>query len=169
MKFTPTIPVSVIMYHILEPDEITLVKNALKKTIPLINEIEKKYETKLLVLYTHATLSIDTVYRVNKLIRKLKLPNNSLTVLLDSGGGDMNSAFKIVKMLKNHAKHTRTIVPFFAKSAASFIALGTDELVMCKSAELGPVDPQVKDIQSNFFVPAHSIKEAIDFIERNKG
>jgi len=55
-----------------------------------------------------------------------------------------------------------------AKSAATLLALNADELVMCRSGELGEADPQVRDPATGAFVPAHSIKEAIEFIEEVK-
>ncbi len=71
-------------------------------------------------------------------------------------------------MLKAYAKTVTVIVPFFAKSAASLIAIGADKLMMCRAGELGPIDPQVRDPQSGHFIPAHSIKEAVTFIEETK-
>ena len=91
-----------------------------------------------------------------------------LDVVLESGGGSIDSAYKVLKLLKMYADKITVIVPFYAKSAASLIAIGADELVMCKNGELGPVDPQVRDPQSDQFIPAHSIKESIEFIEGTK-
>lgn len=95
-------------------------------------------------------------------------PIENLDVFLESGGGDLNASYKILRMFRLYAKRTRIIVPFFAKSAASLIAVGADELAMCKGGELGPIDPQVIDPSSGQFIPAHSIKEAVKFIEETK-
>ena len=89
---------------------------------------------------------------------------DNLDVLLDSGGGDLDSAYKILQIFKSHAKHVTVVVPFYAKSAATLIALGADRLQMCRAGELGPVDPQVLDPDSGMMVPALSIKNAMDFI-----
>ena len=84
---------------------------------------------------------------------------------MESGGGDIDAAYKILNLFKSYANKISVIVPFYAKSAATLIALGADELIVCKAGELGPLDPQVRDPQTNSFVPAHSIKETMSFIE----
>jgi hypothetical protein len=71
-------------------------------------------------------------------------------------------------MLKSNCKKLAVIVPFYCKSAATLMAISADELVMCKSGELGPVDPQVKDPTTGIWIPAHSIKEAVSFIEETE-
>ena len=88
-----------------------------------------------------------------------------MDVVLDSGGGDLDAAYKTLKIIRSYAKDTTIIVPFYAKSAATLIALGGDHLILCKGGELGPIDPQVQDISTGVFVPANSIKETVDFLE----
>jgi len=68
-------------------------------------------------------------------------------------------------MLRTATKKLTVMVPFYAKSAASLIALGADELILGRAGELGPLDPQVMDPQTDIFVPAHSIKETMSFID----
>lgn len=153
--------------EVLTDDEVHSVKDALSNAITIIKQIESKRKSKLLTFYSHQSISQPTAYRLNKILRKME-PIENLDVLLESGGGDINASYKILKMFRLYAKRTRIIVPFFAKSAASLIAVGGDELAMCKGGELGPIDPQVRDPVSGQFIPAHSIKEAINFIEDTK-
>lgn len=112
----------------------------------------------------HQTISGHTAFVLNKVLRKLQHIKH-LDVFLESGGGDIDSAYKILHLFKAYAEKITVIVPFYAKSAASLIALGADELLVCKAGELGPIDPQVRDPQTNLFVPAHSIKETMSFID----
>ena len=84
---------------------------------------------------------------------------------MESGGGDLDSAYKILQILKSHAKRVTVVVPFHAKSAAALTALGADRLQMYRAGELGPIDPQVLDPDSGMMVPALSIKNAMDFNE----
>jgi len=106
-------------------------------------------------------------YRLNKILRRSGF-SEKLDVLIESGGGDIDCAAKIVKMLKMNCNKLGVMIPFYAKSAASLIALHADELVMCKSGELGPIDPIVRDPATKLWIPAHSIKEAINFIQETK-
>lgn len=87
-------------------------------------------------------------------------------MLIDSGGGDIDAAAKIIKVIRSHCKKYSAIVPYYAKSAATLLALGADEMIMCESGELGNLDPLVRDPITGLFVPASSIGEAIDFIQR---
>jgi len=70
--------------------------------------------------------------------------NTSVDFLLHTGGGDIDAAEKIVNLLRTAVGtgRLRVIVPDFAKSAGTLIALAADKIVMSDSSELGPIDPQ---------------------------
>lgn len=84
---------------------------------------------------------------------------DSLDVLLESKGGNLDSAYKILQLLKSYANQVTVIVPNYAKSAATIIALGAHRLQMCRAGELGPLDPQVWDPASDEMVPALAVKK----------
>ena len=70
----------------------------------------------------------------------------SIDMLVHTSGGDVDAAEKIASMLRKRVGPTarfRVIVPDFAKSAGTLLALASDTLVMSDSSELGPVDPQL--------------------------
>ena len=90
---------------------------------------------------------------------------DSLDVLLESKGGNLDSAYKILQLLKSYANQVTVIVPNYAKSAATIIALGAHRLQMCRAGELGPLDPQVWDPASDEMVPALAVKKGMDFIK----
>lgn len=65
-------------------------------------------------------------------------------LVINSPGGDPNTAEKILMMCRTRFKEEfNVIVPNFAKSAATMIALGSDKIFMGYLSELGPIDPQV--------------------------
>lgn len=66
-----------------------------------------------------------------------------LDLLLQSFGGDIDVAEKIIYMCRSNTKSFRVIVTESAKSAATLIALAADEIIMGYTSELGPIDPQV--------------------------
>lgn len=148
------------------PDILRL-RKCLDAAVPLLQKLQEKRETKVLVLISYQPISPYVAYKLNRVLRKTG-PVAKLDVVLDSGGGSIDSAYKVLKLLKMYADRVTVIVPFYAKSAASLIAIGADELVMCKNGDLGPVDPQVRDPQSGHFIPAHSIKESVESIEGTK-
>jgi len=106
-----------------------------------------------------------TAVAASKVLRRMGTVG-TLDVVLESSGGDLDFAIKLYKMLRAHCTGKLTVVvPFWAKSAASLVALSADDVLLTPYGELGPIDAQVEDPETGEFVPAHSIGRAIDFIE----
>jgi hypothetical protein len=93
---------------------------------------------------------------------------DQINVLLHSPGGDGTIVEKIVEMCRAHLsgqnRKLRVIVPNIAKSAATVLALGADEILMGYVSELGPIDPQVAIAVSGItqWVSAFAFVEARD-------
>lgn len=91
-----------------------------------------------------------------------------INLLIHSPGGDGTITEKIVDICRSHLAGTnrklRVIVPNVAKSAATILALGTDEIIMGYTSELGPIDPQVPITVSGMiqWVSAFAFVEARD-------
>jgi len=151
----------------MELEKLEKIKNALNNTSPFISEIEKMRDSKLIVFFCIKSIGDKAVFKLHRVLGKLKGITN-LDFLIESGGGDIDVASKIVKVLRSNCKKLGVMVPFYCKSAATLIAVSADELIMCKSGELGPVDTMVKDPTTDMWIPAHSIKEAVAFIEETK-
>jgi hypothetical protein len=139
------------------------IKDAISKSVPLIQEIQTERNSTLVTFICDSPINYNTAHRLNKIVRKMKIEN--LDLFVNSSGGDLDATAKIVKLLRENCKKYSAIVPFYAKSAASLLAISADELVMCKCGELGPLDPQVRDPITGAWVPAHSIREALTFTE----
>jgi len=88
-------------------------------------------------------------------------PDHTKDVLLFllSRGGSIEPAYQISKLCKSFA-HTRfvAIVPRHAKSAATLIAIGADEIHMGPLGQLGPIDPQLGGL------PALGVSQALKTI-----
>lgn len=70
---------------------------------------------------------------------------DQVDLMLHSVGGDIDAAEKLIRLVRSKVGETgsiRIIVPEYAKSAATLMALGADSLVMGDSSELGAIDPQ---------------------------
>ncbi|KKL85523.1 hypothetical protein LCGC14_1953850, partial [marine sediment metagenome] len=61
---------------------------------------------------------------------------------LHSPGGLPEATDSLVEIVRSKFRHIRFIIPSVAKSAATMFALSGDKLLMERSAELGPIDPQ---------------------------
>lgn len=126
--------------------------------------IQEKRQRRLIALIVHGHINKQVAYEVDNMLRQMG-DITDLDIMLDSSGGDLDAAYKILKVIKSHAKETAIIVPSYAKSAATLIALGGDSLILSRGGELGPMDPQVPDIYTGVFVPANSVKETVAFLE----
>lgn len=70
--------------------------------------------------------------------------DKELVLILNSPGGIALAAERIVNICRSFSeKGFRVIVPKMAKSAATMVCLGADEILMSKTSELGPIDPQI--------------------------
>ena len=66
-----------------------------------------------------------------------------LDLVIHSPGGSPEAAEQMVNYLRTQFEYIRAFVPLQAKSAATMIALGCDEIVLGLHSELGPIDPQI--------------------------
>lgn len=71
------------------------------------------------------------------------LAGRDILLVLQSGGGSIEPAYLISKSLKWLANKFIVSVPRRAKSAATLICLGADEIHMGLTSQLGPIDPQI--------------------------
>lgn len=96
----------------------------------------------------------DRIYR--------SLPQDSeqdILLIIHSNGGRIEPAYFISKICKEKSKSKYVVsIPSRAKSAATLIALGADEIHMGSLSELGPIDPQYKGL------PALSLSSALECI-----
>lgn len=88
----------------------------------------------------------DLVMEVRDLLdSKIKRSPSETTidVWIDSGGGDAHAAFKLYRELRSRCCELRAVVPDYAKSAATLLAIGCDRIFASPSADFGPLDVQI--------------------------
>jgi len=66
-----------------------------------------------------------------------------IDLVLHTPGGLVLAATQIARALHEHQGKVTAFVPHYAMSGGTLIALAADEIVMCRHAVLGPVDPQL--------------------------
>ncbi|MBI5758395.1 MAG: hypothetical protein HZA46_07750, partial [Planctomycetales bacterium] len=86
-----------------------------------------------------------------------------IAVVLDSPGGDPGIAYQMASALRNHCGSFIVLVPRYAKSAATLFSLGAQKIIMGDRAELGPLDMQVFDSDSE---SRRSVLEYVQSLER---
>jgi len=144
-------------------DVIHLIKNCEgfssieKPILDHINEIVSKYEMdyNVILLYqpyeSITELLLDSMYNAVS-----KNANKKLLLILNSPGGRVEPAYLISKTCKELSSNFIVSIPRKAKSAATLIALGANEIHMGIMSELGPIDPQFSGL------PALALSSALD-------
>jgi Serine dehydrogenase proteinase len=107
--------------------------------------------------YSPQHLQIDPSDKIgfHDVLEGLAGPN--VDIVLHSPGGFAEAAEAIVEAIRQKFSHVRFIVPSYAKSAATMMAMAGDEILLEDDAELGPIDPQM--LTQNGVVAAEAIKE----------
>jgi hypothetical protein len=133
----------------------------------IILELEKTLELKIWLLIQNGDDNWDEIKsEVYNGFRdhKTEISKNERTgLLLHSLGGDATAAYKIVRLFQRRTTAFMTIVPLYAKSAATLMALGGKEIVMGMDAELGPLDVQIYDEEKEEY---DSALNAVQSLER---
>jgi hypothetical protein len=86
-----------------------------------------------------------------------------IALLIQSPGGDAHHAYSIARFFQRRTRDFTVLVPRFAKSAATLLALGASRLILGRDAELGPLDVQMPDREREEY---GSALDAVQSLER---
>jgi len=115
----------------------------------IIGKIEEKLEGNVLLYianFQHPMNSIDymDIRPIEDTLISFKQESN-IILIMNSPGGIIDIADKIVRMIRSLGSSKFIfVIPSAAKSAATMIALASDEIIMGEVSELGPIDPQIR-------------------------
>jgi ClpP class serine protease len=87
-------------------------------------------------------IDIDDAESVLRAIRNTA-PGHPIELILHTPGGLVIAARQIAAALAEHDGNVTAVVPHYAMSGGTLIALAADEIVLDSHATLGPVDPQI--------------------------
>lgn len=80
-------------------------------------------------------------------------------------GGDAHSAYHIARLLQKYAEKKLVIyVLREAKSAATLLACGADEIIFSEISELGPMDPQIREQRVDQRFSPLAIKHTLELL-----
>jgi len=115
-------------------------------------------EHNVLFLFDSASISRTDANRIYSGISGFD-PEKPLLLIVNSTGGDVASAYFIAKLCRQSTKRSfKVAVARQAKSAATLICCGADQIHMGSLSELGPIDPQFGHI------PALALKYSIEHL-----
>jgi ClpP class serine protease len=100
-------------------------------------------------------IDIDDAESVLRAIRETP-PGRRIEIILHTPGGLVLAASQIAIALADHDGPVTAVVPHYAMSGGTMIALAADEIVIDRHAALGPIDPQIG------LYPAASIVAALE-------
>lgn len=100
-------------------------------------------------------IDIDDSEKVLRAIRSTPR-DKPIDLIIHTPGGLVLAATQIAKALHEHPAKTTVIIPHYAMSGGTLIALAADEIIMDRNAVLGPVDPQLMNY------PAPSILKVLE-------
>ena len=113
-----------------------------KRGSTVITLIHRQESIGLFGIPFYKFISIEDSEEVLRAIRSAP-KDKPIDLIVHTPGGLVLAATQIAKALKDHPAETRVIVPHYAMSGGTLIALAADKIIMDPHAVLGPVDPQL--------------------------
>jgi hypothetical protein len=98
----------------------------------------------VVTFWREASIERSDAEDVYALLDSLPEQVDHIWLILSSSGGSLDAAYQVGRLLQARAKKVTAVIPRWAKSAATLVTLGCDEVVMHPLAELGPLDAQVE-------------------------
>ena len=132
-----------------------------------LGELQKKRGTRVIaMIHRQETVGVLGVpfYRFidiedsEAVLRVIRLTDDAtpIDLVLHTPGGLVLASEQIAYALKSHPAKVTVIVPHYAMSGGTLLALAADEILMDAAAVLGPVDPQLGDM------PAASLVRVVE-------
>src|SRR5256886_17702904 len=129
-------------YSRAQPRRRTLTTIARKRDATVITLIHRQETISLLGIPLARYIDIDDSQSVLRAIRETP-PKKTIEIILHTPGGLVLAASQIARALSDHDGRIVAVVPHYAMSGGTLIALAADEIVLDRHAALGPVDPQL--------------------------
>lgn len=139
----------------------------------LIRELERERKSRVItMIHRQEALSIlgiplvryVTVEDSEQILRAIRLTPTDLPIdlLVHTPGGLLLAAEQIAHALKRHPARVTVMIPHYAMSGGTLIALAADEIILDPNAVLGPVDPQLGEY------PAASVLAVLQMKDMNE-
>lgn len=112
----------------------------------ILESLGKTRGTRVLALVHEVSaageVSIEDTEHILLRLRQLP-PKRPVDLLLHTPGGLLLAAEMIAMALKNQRRKVTSLIPFYALSGGTLIALASEKILMDPNAMLGPIDPQI--------------------------
>jgi ClpP class serine protease len=122
-----------------------------RRKATMITLVHRQETMSLLGLPVVRYIDIDDAEGVLAAIRETT-PGRAIEIILHTPGGLVMAASQIAQALADHDGKVTAVVPHYAMSGGTLIALAADEIVVDRHAVLGPVDPQLGEYPAAAYV-----------------
>ena len=92
-------------------------------------------------LFNISMINTNTLESIRKALYQFK--GKPFDLILHTPGGSIFATQLISKLLRTYPTDIRAIIPSYAMSGGSFLALSCDEILLADTASLGAIDPQL--------------------------
>ncbi len=146
----------------LQNSRIRLIRQLERKNSSRVITLIHRQETKSLFgFFSTRFLDIEDSEAILRAIR-ITPPDMPIDMIIHTPGGIALAATQIANTLAAHKAKVRVIVPHYAMSGGTLIALAADEILMDTFAVLGPVDPQLGTEPAASIVKIKELKDIKD-------
>lgn len=102
-------------------------------------------------------IDLDDSERIMKEIREAK--DRPIDLVIHTPGGLVIASEQIARALQAHRSGVTAIIPQYALSGGTFLALAADQILMDEQAMLGPIDPQIGGMPASGYLRVLKEKE----------
>jgi hypothetical protein len=114
-------------------------------------------------LTKQAPIQIDYDDRIHFVDQISNLSGDKIDIILETPGGIAEVVEDLVEHTRSKFSEVAIIIPGYAKSAGTIMAMAGDEILMDSTSALGPIDAQM--FQNNKRFSAHAFLEGLDKIK----
>ncbi len=125
----------------------------------VITLVHREERVRFLGIPVYRYIDIEDSEAVIRAIRSTP-PDRTIAIIIHTPGGLVLAAMQIASALSRHPAKKIAIVPHYAMSGGTLIALAADEILMDPNAVLGPLDPQIS-IGGGQMAPAPSLLNVV--------
>lgn len=136
-----------------------------KRGTTVVTLIHRQETLSLFGLPLARYIDIDDSEELLRIIR-LTPDDQPIDLIIHTPGGIALAATQIAFALKAHKGKTTVLVPHYAMSGGTLIALAADEIMLDPQAVLGPVDPQIGTMKGAY--AATSILKVVETKSRDE-
>jgi len=124
------------------------------------SELSTKFDADVIFINSPMKAPLDRLFRIEVETIRSQAPKKAkgkagdrLCLLLQTPGGYIETVKRLVDVMRRHYKHVSFVIPDYAYSAGTVLALSGDDIYMDYYSILGPIDPQVPDEAGGTLLP----------------